>query len=115
MTKTFAVNSNNDLFVGFDGNISIASDLEAVKFACESATKAQLGEMIFDVDSGMPNFQLIWNGKPNVLQYEAALRNTILNVDGVKDVISIEITINNNQLNYTATILTIYGSTVLNG
>ena len=119
MTQTFGVNENNDLFIGSDGNLSIVSGQQAVLFACASAAKAQLGEMIYAVNQGIPNFQAVWVGTPNLQQFEAALRNTLLNVSGVVQVDSITFTQTNtskgNILGYTAVIVTEYGETILNG
>lgn len=115
MTKMIAVDSNNDIYVKNDGNLAINNDLAAVSQNCENAVKAQLGEMIFAVDRGVPNFQTIWNGSPNLAQFEASLRQTILQVEGVLEITDLTTRVDGGILFYIATIQTIYGSTVLNG
>ena len=115
MTRTLAVDDNNDIFVGADGNIAQATGLQAVLFACEHAAKAQLGEMIYAVDEGMPNFQVVWNGSPNLRQFEASLRATLLAVPDVTGIASVEIDASGAALVYQATIQTIYGTGVING
>ncbi len=115
MTKTFSVNENNDIFIGNDGNLSISAGLQAVLFVCANAAKAQLGEMVLQVEQGIPNFQTIWSGSPNVAQFEAALRTTLLNVADVTEVSNLSIAISNNVLSYTTTINTIYGNGIING
>lgn len=115
MTRTLAVDDNNDIFVGVDGLLSIATARDAVMQACAQAAKAQLGEMIYAVDQGLPNFEVVWNGAPNLSQYEAYLRR---NIEAVADVISVDavtITANAGVLSYIATIKTIYGPGLLNG
>lgn len=115
MTRVFTVDRNNDLVIATNGNLSISSGIEAVLQACEQAVKAQLGEMVLAVDEGMPNFQLIWNGSPNIPQFEAYLITTISNVDGVQEVSSVTASASGGILSYTATIKTIYGEGSLNG
>lgn len=115
MTKVFTVDENNDLMLAGNGNLSISTELEATLQACEHAAKAQLAEMVLAADQGVPNFQTIWNGSPNVTQFEAYLRRQLLAVVGVTDVVSLDTNVSNNILSYTATISTIYGQGVING
>jgi hypothetical protein len=115
MTRVFTVDENNDLVIASDGLLSISSGLEAVLQACEQAAKAQLAEMVLAVEQGVPTFQTVWNGAPNVSQFEAYLRRQLQNVTGVREVSAVEVTVANNVLSYTATILTQFGQGVLNG
>lgn len=115
MPTTFATDINNDLYIGSDGSLVIASDLNAVLNICANATKAQLGEMLYNVDQGIPNFQAIWKGAPNYPQFESALRKTLLAIEGVSRIANLVITNSNNILSYSVTIITIYGTGVLNG
>lgn len=115
MTKTFKTNDANDLYLGPDGNLVVVLDQEAVMQACENAAKSQLGEMMFQTEDGVPNFQTIWVGSPNIAQFEAALRRTLEQVDGVKEVAELSASVANNVLTYTASIITDYGAGVING
>jgi hypothetical protein len=115
MTKTFAQNDKNDLYVGVDGNIAIDEGIFAVQDACLNAAKTQLGEMIFNVNAGIPNFSAVWSGNPNILQFEAAMRITLLSVVDVLGVIDMKTNINSDALSYEATILTKYGTTNVSG
>lgn len=115
MTRSLAVDSSNDIYVGPNGNIAVAVDLEAVKHACAAAAKTQLGEMIYAVDQGLPNFEVIWNGSPNLRQYEAALRENLLTVPGVVGIESVTISSAGGEVAYTVVIQTIYGTGTLNG
>lgn len=110
MVQTFNTNSDNDIFIGSDGRLSIATGLEGVLRACETASLAQLGEMVLAQGLGVPNFQALWVGVPNYQIYELYLRNTILRVSGVQSVKSLQINVRENTLFYTATIVTIYGT-----
>lgn len=115
MTQSFALNNRNDLFIGADGRLAIATGLEAVLFACQNAVQALLGEMPFDVDRGMPNFETIWNGSPNLAQFEAAARAMILSVDGVVAVQSFTVGIVGDVVQYAAVIETRFGTDTING
>lgn len=115
MTQTFSVNENNDLYIGQDGNIAMAYGLQATLQNCEHAAKTILGEMVLQTDQGIPDFQVVWNGVPNIVQFEAAMRSALLNVDGVVQIESFIATQQGSTLFYSAVIITVYGSGVING
>jgi hypothetical protein len=111
----FAVDENDDLYLDDAGNIAIVTGLEAVLQNCAHAVKAQLGEMVLQTDQGMPDFQVIWNGNPNVSQFEASLREIILAQPNVISISELTTVINNNILSYTITIVTDFGEGAING
>lgn len=115
MVQTLGVNESRDIYLGADGNIVLLSGIAAVESACLSATRGQLGEMVLQAGLGLPNFQAVWVGVPDFALWESYLRNTLQNVNGVTEVTTINISVNNNTLSFTASIKTIYGSTTLNG
>jgi len=115
MTITISTDTNNDIYIGANGSLSISSGINAVLLACEHAAKTQLGEMIFAVDQGIPNFAEVWNGAPNILQFDAYLRRALVAVDGVESVTDLQIYTSDNKLTYQATIQTIYGTGAING
>ena len=115
MTSILAVDANNDIYIARNGRLAIKTGLSAVIQACEHAVKAQLGEMLRAVDKGVPNFDLIWNGRPNTAQYDSELRRAILGVADVVRVVRLDIQNRNGVLSYTATIQTIYGEGVFSG
>lgn len=125
-TKTLSSNVNNDIlnvsptdiYLDAEGNISISYDKEAVLEACAQAARTLLGEMIFDTETGIPFFQTVWVGKPNIQQYTAALRSAFLAVAGgnvVTDVTSLITSQNEDILYYSAVIKTIYGIGTITG
>ena len=93
MTITFLTDGNNDLFLA-NGRLATATGVDAVAQCCTNAVKTLLGECVLDTERGMPNFKLIWGGSPNLKLYEAALRKTLLAVDGVDQVVSVDISLN---------------------
>lgn len=113
--QTLAVNNQNDLYIGDDGNIAVVFNLQGTLQACEHAAKTKLGEMIFSTDQGVPMFELVFVGVPNLQQYEAAVRATLLSVAGVDDIVSFLMDLVDNELTYTAVIKTIYGTGSING
>lgn len=117
MVQTLATNQNNDIYIQPNGNLSLVSGQTAVEFGCASAAKAQLGEMIYNTTQGIPNFQAVWIGSPNLAIFEAYLRNTLLNVEGVTAIESLTVAYANNVLSYIAEIQTQYspGSVTING
>lgn len=115
MTQIFAVDENNDLYVGPGGTVAIARDLEAVLQACDHAAKTILAEMVLATDQGLPYFEAAWAGTPNVSQFEAALRAALLAVDGVTGVSALSIGQIANALTYQAQIVTVFGAGNVNG
>lgn len=115
MTTTLGTDANNDIYLDSSNNVAILNGLPAIVKACETATKAQLGEMVLATGLGIPNFQTVWNGNPNFSLFESFLRDTILSVDGVDEVVSLQLRTLNNTLSYTATIRTAFGAGDING
>lgn len=115
MVQTLGINANNDLYLGPDGNIVLLSGLDAVVTACKNACLTQLGECVLQQGIGLPNFQTVWVGVPDIAIWQSYLQNVILAVEGVTQVTSITISAQNNVLSYVAEIQTIYGNTVING
>lgn len=113
MNLQIAVNENRDIFVDGKGNIALVRNVLAVKESAQEAAQSQLGEMIYAVDRGIPNFKVVWNGAPNVAQFEAALRRELLRVTDVIGVPIISAKLVGDALVYTATIQTSYGIQVL--
>ena len=115
MTKAIAVNSANDMYMDVTNNLAVAYGLTATLQACAQAAKTILGEMIFQTDNGIPYFQQVFNGVPNIPQYQAALRVAWLAVADVIEVVSLTIIQVGNTLKYNATLMTDYGQGTING
>ena len=115
MTQTIATNSNNDIYLDASGNLAIFSGQLAVEQACATASKLQLAEAIYQTNLGIPNFESVWNGTPNLAIFESYLRQTLMNVEGVVAVTSLNVSVSKNVLSYQAQIESVYGSLYLNG
>lgn len=107
---TFGVNSSNDIYLDSVGNLALVYDLTAITQQCQQVAKTLLGEMIYNVNQGIPYQQTLWVGVPNIGQYTSALRSAFLAVDGVLEVVSLITSQSENTLTYTAVIRTIYGN-----
>lgn len=115
MSIVLSVDAKNDLYIGPNGSLALSTGLQAVMQACQQAAQTQLGEMIYATDQGLPNFAAVWNGAPNLSQFEAYLRRMLAQVAGVTAVVDATVAVANNVLSYTATIQTIYGRGTING
>ncbi len=109
MTQTFAINDQNDIYLGNNGNLVIFSGLPAVTQACQTATQAQLGEMVLETGKGIPNFQAVWVGTPNYALWSSYVLATLNAIDGVNEVTSLQVKTANNMLTYIAVIASEYG------
>lgn len=107
--RVIAKNKNNDLYMDSRGNLAISTELKACIEACETKVSTMLGEMIFFTEQGIPNFELIWNGNPNFLQAQMAIRRAILSVENVTDILELDTFSNDNTFSYTAIIQTTFG------
>lgn len=111
MVQTLATDSvTNDIFIGTDGKLSILSGQPAVQGACGTKAKSQLKEMIYAQNAGMPNFEVVWVGVPNLAAFEAAYRQNIAPVAGVVAVQSFAVADVNNELSYAAVIENEFGA-----
>lgn len=112
--RTFVTTSTNDLAIS-GRSMSLVSDLAAVLLVCRHCAQAILGEMIFSADTGMPYFETVWVGAPTTAPFEAAFRERIMQVEGVTGIEELTTTQVGDKMQYTATIVTVYGTGALNG
>lgn len=115
MTLTLAVDANNDLFLTPAGLLATANAAEAVAQVSAQAARTLLGEMVLAVNEGLPFFDTIWTGAPDVVRFEAALRRRLLAVPGVTGIVSLSSTLLGDRYTYLATLRSIYGPVTLNG
>lgn len=112
--KTILVDDNGDR-VTKDGLFVYLIDLPALTQTCEQAMKQQLKELQYDQTKGIEYFNNVFTGTPNFQLFESQARNQILNINGVTGISSFTYEQIDNELSYTATIETIYGSGGING
>ena len=113
MTQSFATNANNDIYIGSNGNLAVLSGQAAVEAACANVSKASLGEEVLSINTGIPFFQAVFTGVPNIAIFQNYLRQALLSIDGVVNVTSIVSKVQNHVLSYEATIESQYGQTAV--
>lgn len=114
-TETLTFKTYNDIYLNDSGNLTLVTDRTAVLQACEEAARALRGSMVLDTARGIPYDDTVWAGVPNIRQFEIALRNAFLAVDGVTSVVSLATNQEGSTLTYSAVIQTIYGGGAVSG
>lgn len=112
---TFQSNVNNDLVVSSAKSLSLIGGVESVAQTARQHMQARRLEMFLAADRGMPFDPLAWSGAPNVAQFEAAGRVTLLQVPDVIGVPSFTAQLDGDTLSYIAVIQTIYGEATISG
>lgn len=108
MVQSFGQNAVGDIYINSSGLLQVDTGVQAIEDACATATRSQLGEMVFATESGIPNFQTLWVGIPNLALWKSAILNTLQGVEGVTGVNSLNLTVSGNTVSYVAQITTIY-------
>jgi hypothetical protein len=113
MTQSFGFNSSNDIYLNSSGNLQVDTGLQALIDVCLNVSRALLGEMVLTINNGLPYFQAVFTGNPNLAIFQAYLISALNNIDGVNSVQNVNLSLNANVLSFTATIDTIYGPATL--
>lgn len=115
MTRSLAIDANNDLYLDDADGIAVVTGLAAALQNCKTAARTLQGEMVFAADEGIPYFQAVWVGQPNLAVFEAAMRQRLLAVADVTGIVEFTTRLEGNDLRYDATISTVYGEGAING
>lgn len=115
MGLIFAVNENNDIYIDDTGKLATKTGFPATLQHCEHAMKTLLGEMVYAASRGIDYFGIVFIGSPNLLQFEAQARTTLLRVKDVEEILSFDAELLDNALEYTVEIKTIFGQDSING
>ena len=113
--RIFAVDRNNDLYLGPDKHLAINSDLEALMQTAQHVMQSILGEMVHASTRGLPYRETVWCSAPNLRLFEDNARRSLSGIKGVLAVESFSCTVTENILRYWATLRTAYGQGQLNG
>lgn len=111
MTQTLGTSAfpAHDIYLNSSGNIAILQGETAVEAACETTSLMRLGEAVLATTLGIPYFQAVWSGTPNIAVYENYLRTAILAVQGVIGIQSLTVSVLQGTLSYAATIQNVFG------
>lgn len=107
---TCDVTEKNDLYIGADGSLALARELNAAMNTCEQFARASRNEMIHKMDLGMPFWPVVFGESANLAQFESAFRARMREIPEVIGVTQFNARIVDNELQYEATIETIYGT-----
>lgn len=112
---TLETDENNDLVRVPGGNVSLIRGIKATGQTAAQFAKSVRNEMIFKYDEGVPFFDVVFGTNLQIFQFEAAMRERILQAPNVIAIREFEATQDGDVLRYTATIETIDGLTAING
>ena len=110
---SFSLNASNDIYINASGNLAVDENLAALEDICRNVSKALLGEEVLTTGNGIPYFQSVFNGTPNIANFQNYLTSQLNGVEGVNAVTNISISIADNTLTFVATIDTIYGPSTI--
>lgn len=112
--RSFRVDDNNDMVLDSLGNFAFVDGLEAIQQNCVTAMKAQLGEMVYAYDEGVPTMATVWDNF-DPAQFEAAARQVLLSVVGVAGIRSFNVVQEDDVVTYSAVIISDVGETTVTG
>lgn len=92
-----------------NGKFVFVEDVDVVKQNCAHAMRQLLGELNYAFDKGIDYLGNVFSGNPNMQLFKARAQENLLAVDGVTGVVTFNYTLNQNVLEYTAQIRTIFG------
>lgn len=111
--STIELNSNNDLYCPDGKNLSIISGQSALVQDIRLACLLVLGEDIFNTTRGVDYFGTVFTAHKDVDAFRLSLVKAITAFADVISIQSLTITQESGNLNWTARILTVYGSTTV--
>jgi hypothetical protein len=112
---TYATNEDNDIFVDGSNSIVLKSDENAVAQSSVQAVRAKRNEMPFASEDGIPYFETIFIGNPDIAQIDFYYIQEIQKVPNVVRVLSLTSEIKDNVYEYRAEIETVFGNTFIEG
>jgi len=116
---TFMSNEDNDWYLDQNNNLAIGTgDInlhgeQALAVCARHYAQTVLGEMIHQVDKGLPFFNAAF-GRVEIIRFEAALRERLLELDGVIEVLNVDTSVVADVLGYSADIKTVFGIITIN-
>lgn len=114
--RTLATTTDtNDIFLNSNGDLEVIQNAEAVANICLNKVRTLQGELLLNTQFGIPYLDILYSAVPNIDLFRFQLRKIITNTENVVAISNLEMTIENNILNYRATIKTTYGEAEVNG
>ena len=113
--STFQTDNNNGFAVENHQLVLLPSGLEAVRTSVQSEIRVLRGEDRYSTGRGLPNFETIWEGTPDIVQFEVTLRVTVLGVEGVTGFSEFSAVTEGDVLSYRARVSTVFGDFFIQG
>lgn len=113
--KTLALDSNNDISFNSLGNFYFLEDIEALKQTIQNVVLTNYGEIILNNELGVDYFNTVFSPQPDLFKFKKQVINQTEQVEGVVNVSGFDMQVNGDTLNYTMTVVTIYGDITING
>lgn len=114
--KALSADSNNDLFLGADGQIAISSGREAYSQCAAALFRTIRGEHYLDVGLGVPHVSMM-SGASSGSEWRAAMRDAALSLPFVKSIRKFEskYVASTKTMEYSMTMETDIGSVTVAG
>lgn len=96
------------------GNLSTLHDIDALKITLEQYVRTHKGEMIHQIDKGIPYIEGIFN-KNDPVAFEVSLRKRVKELPEILRIISLDIIQSDTILKYDLTVESIYGRLSISG
>lgn len=109
-----ALDANGDMTFGQGSGNFLINSPEAVGQAVMTRLRLLTGEWFLDVEAGTPYSTQIL-GRNTTATYDQAIRERILDTEGVTDLVNYSSSLVGRRLSVAATINTIYGETTISG
>lgn len=108
-------NEDNDWYLDQNNNLAVGtSDTnlhgeQALAVCARHYAQTVLGEAVHATDIGVPFFGTAF-GRVEIIRFEAALRERLLELEGVIEILNIDTSVVDDVLGYSVDIKTIYGN-----
>ena len=113
--KTISLNKNNDFYLDDAGNLALSLDTDAMSEISKNIVLTNKGELEFDILSGIPYSETIFSENSNLDIFQSEIIQALEKLDGVQRVSSFSYKVENNVYKYAVTLITDFGTVVLNG
>lgn len=108
-TSTLQTNAKNDLFLPDGRNLSILTGADACEQDIRHKTLMRTTEDIYNVANGVDWLGTVFTPQQNYGAARQSLANAIMSCPDVVSINSLTLTIDQNDFNFVAEIMTIYG------
>lgn len=112
---TIATNSDNDIYIDTSGNIATSQDINALANISKNKVLTNYGEPQYNALEGIPYFDTIFTDTPKIDLFQAAVVQSLEDLDEVQRISNFEYTQQNGIFSYSLKEHTTFGEVVLNG